>query len=573
MGQLKGGCVEAKKRQLPSIEAQTSLKQEILQLQKRLHDQCAIRRAMEKALSYRPFSFDTINDKSIPKAAKDLIREIAVLEMEVVYLEKYLLSLYREKFNQKISPPSGINGRLNSTSNTHKGLFPEVLEHDISSEKENVFNQSGHLLPSRNSIGYPAKECNDTWGKRKLLDPGIHHSSSLTQYSVFGIETSPPMKALAKAVDSYHSLPLSMLERAHCDTSNVMSLADHFGSGTFNHVPETPNWLSEEMIKCISAIYCELADPPLISHDYPSSPLSYSSSMDAFSSKGQDDMCSPQRGKFSSFNSHFDNPFHIGASMEFSGPYCTMAKVQWICRDSQKLKDIEHKLQKYRSLVRQLEEADPRRMQHEQKLAFWINVHNALVMHAFLVNGIPQNNLKRMSLLLKAAYNIGGHTVSVDMIQNIILRCRLPHPAQWLKLLFPSKTKFKIGDARRAYVIEHPEPRLYFALCSGSQSDPAIRLYTPKRVFQDLEGAKEEYIQSNFTLNKEQKLLLPKIVETFAKDSDLHPVALMEMIEHLMPDSLRKNIQRHRHKKIGKIIEWIPHNFAFCYLLSTESAN
>lgn len=125
------------------------------------------------------------------------------------------------------------------------------------------------------------------------------------------------------------------------DTSNGFSLADHLGDSIQDHVPETPNWLSEEMIKSISAIYCKLADPPVINHDYLSSPIS--------SSQGQADMLSPEYRKFPSFNSHCDNPFSIGEPKEFSGsPYCTMVKVQWISRDSKKLQDIEHKLQYYR---------------------------------------------------------------------------------------------------------------------------------------------------------------------------------------------------------------------------------
>lgn len=35
----------------------------------------------------------------------------------------------------------------------------------------------------------------------------------------------------------------------------------------------------------------------------------------------------------------------------------------------------------FRSLVAQLEVVNPRKMKHAEKLAFWINVHNALVMH------------------------------------------------------------------------------------------------------------------------------------------------------------------------------------------------
>ncbi|XVE67414.1 hypothetical protein DITRI_Ditri08aG0158800 [Diplodiscus trichospermus] len=566
MGQTNGN-VEAKKIQTSNIDVQNSLKQEILQLQERLQDQVVVRRALENALSHRPFTYDLTVENLIPKAAKELIKDIAVLELEVAYLEKYLLSLYRKNFDKRFSSLKTIDENLKLTSVTHEEMFPEVIQaHDIMSQKENMAIQPSVPVSSRYSMGNPPKECNDVWDTEKLLDSSIFRShSSLSQGSAHSVTS--PQKAVAKAVDLYHSLPLSMLEQAQMDTSNGFTLAEHF-----DHVAETPNWLSEEMIKSISAIYCELADPPLISHDYLSSPISYSSSVDVLSSQGQADMWSPEHRKFSSFNSHFDNPFRIGEPKEFSGPYCTMVKVQWIRRDNKKLQDIEHKLQHYRSLVYQLEEVDARRMKHEEKLAFWINVHNSLVMHAFLVYGIPKNNLKRLSLLLKAAYNVGGHTISIDTIQSSILGCRLPRPGQWLRFLFPSKTKFKVGDPRRAYAIQSAEPLLHFALCSGSYSDPAVRIYTPKKVFQELEVAKEEYIQLNLGASKEQKILLPKVMEYFAKDSDICSAGLLQMVEQFMPDSLRKNLQRSCNRKNGKSIEWISHNFAFRYLLSKDLA-
>lgn len=91
-------------------------------------------------------------------------------------------------------------------------------------------------------------------------------------------------------------------------------------------------------------------------------------------------------------------------------------------------------------------------------------------------------------------------------------------------------------------------------------------------MFEELETAKEEYIQSTLILHKEQKILLPKIVECFAKDSGMCSVGLAEMIERLMPDYRRKSIQQCQHKKNWKGIEWIPHNFTFQYLLSKEVA-
>ncbi|KAF9592371.1 hypothetical protein IFM89_014541, partial [Coptis chinensis] len=139
----------------------------------------------------------------------------------------------------------------------------------------------------------------------------------------------------------------------------------------------------------------------------------------------------------------------------------------------------------------------------------------------------------------------------------------------WLRALFSPRTKSKAGDNQQSYAIEHPEPLLHFALCSGSHSDPAIRMYTPKRVFQELETAKEEYIRATLGIRKEQKILLPKIVENFVKDSGLCPAGVLEMIQQSLPETLRKTL-RPFHGKSRKCFEWLPHNFAFRYLISNE---
>ena len=90
---------------------------------------------------------------------------------------------------------------------------------------------------------------------------------------------------------------------------------------------------------------------------------------------------------------------------------------------------LSNELMMFRSMVEQLEKVDPGRLKHEEKLAFWINIYNALLMHvmisqpicescklryflcillsyryysamqAYLAYGIPRNNLKRMTLL------------------------------------------------------------------------------------------------------------------------------------------------------------------------------
>lgn len=97
-----------------------------------------------------------------------------------------------------------------------------------------------------------------------------------------------------------------------------------------------------------------------------------------------------------------------------------------------------------------------------------------------------------------------------------------------------------------------------------------VRLYSPKKVFQELEVAKEEYIQSNVKLHKEQRLLVPKNVEHYMKEMGLYPAGIAEVVDYSMLDSLRKNFQKPQHGKLWKKIEWIPHIFTFRFLLSYE---
>lgn len=541
---------------------------QILQLEKRLQDQFVERKALEKALGYKSSSQYTLDECSISKPATELIKEIAVLELEVVYLEQYLLTLYRKAFDEQSSilSPSTKDETFKSPKVSRLGLTPKI---------ENLEVQSSRFRSPRDSV--TKSQRNHVEVTEKLLDSGIDRSqSSLSQHSAFSTRTSPPRENHAKSLQSSHSQPL-YLENAETktSTSNIITLAEHLGTRISDHIPETPNRISEDMIKCMSTIYCKLSDPLTMNHGISSSPISCSSPISSFSPQYQYDMWSPRCRKDFSFDSRLDNPFRIEGLKEFSGPYSTMVEVPWIYADSQRMSDIDHLLQNYRSLVTRLEDIDLRKMKHEEKLAFWINIHNALVMHTFLVYGIPQTSLKRVSLLLKAAYNIGGETISTDMIQNVILGCAVPRPLQWFRTLFSPRTKFKAGDDRKAYVIDQTEPLLHFALCSGSHSDPAVRMYTPKKVFLELESAKEEYIRATFGVrSKVQKILLPKIVESFTKDLGLCPVGLLEMIQKCMPDNLRKTMKRYQQQGgfPRKSIEWISHNFTFRYLISKELA-
>ena len=92
-----------------------------------------------------------------------------------------------------------------------------------------------------------------------------------------------------------------------------------------------------------------------------------------------------------------------------------------------------------------------------------------------------------------------------------------------------------------------------------------MRVYTPKGIQLELETSKEDHIRMNFSI-RNQKVQLPKLVETFAKESGLCPAGLTEMVNRSIPESSRTCF------KSRKAIDWIPHSFTFRYLILREAA-
>ncbi|XP_078180310.1 electron transporter, putative (Protein of unknown function, DUF547) isoform X1 [Carex rostrata] len=563
---------EANKKVPQSKLGQNPLRQEqILELEKRLQDQMGVRGALEKALGYSHASISLSTDSSMPQPTKELIREIALLELEVKHLEQYLLTLYRKAFDQQIPNLSPKESQLLSPITE----IPKIRENSPKTKKltqQQKFQKKNFKEPRPNPI---TDDCVMV-RQDKLLDqgPGINRShSSLSQRAVCSARISPSEESLARALRSFHSQPFSFLEDTENDSSGVISLADYLGTNITEHVPETPNKISEEIVRCMAGVYCKLSDPPLVHHAPSISPASSFSSTSAFSPQYLGgDLSSPGYKRESTLDSRLINPFRVEGLKEFSGPYNNMVEVPLICRDQRRLREVQDLLQSYKLLVCRLEMVDPRKLKNDERLAFWINIHNALLMHAYLEYGIPQNNLKKTSLLMKATCNVGGQRINVATIQGFILGCHTYCPGQWFRTLLYSKLKSKGANELQSYAINHHEPLLRFALCSGSHSDPAVRVYTPRRLCQQLEAAKEEFMRATVGIWKEQKILLPKVVESYAKDIKLTSQGLVELVQRYLPETLRMAMQRCQQGKSSKIIEWVPYNLSFRYLLARDVA-
>lgn len=558
------------KRQSHTTELPYSLVQEVQHLEKRLNDQFAMRSALEKALGHKPCAVHSSKDCCIPKPTEKLIKEIAVLELEVICLEQHLLTLYRQAFEQQLcSTVSACNvERTKRSTRSFSGTPSETSALDFSTPKKHPLVQSNRMVQARRSTTAALNsEPSISQHNESKTIIGRSHSSLLPR-SICSARVSPSANNLARALKPCHTSPLSFVEEGKCMDSGIVSLADILGTRIADHVPQTPNKISEDMIKCIASIYIKLRDVSAVQRAFLPSPCSSFSSTSGISSKFTSDLWSPRWRKESFIEAWQDSSFSSG---DLGQQYDSAIEVSALCKGAQRSADTKDMLCKYKSLVQLLETVDLSGMKNEEKIAFWINVHNAMMMHAHIEYGIPQSNSKRL-LLTKVSYIISGQKVNVELIEYQILCCRVHSSGQWFRLLLYPRWKPRDKDELQGFAIDRPEPLVHFALSSGSHSDPVVRLYSPKRVFQQLEAAKEEFIRGNVGVSGSgRRVLLPKVLESYARDAGLGAGDLLRVVESCLPESLRAAAAAGRQQGRPRGgVEWRPHNMAFRYVLSRE---
>ncbi|KAF7054827.1 hypothetical protein CFC21_062442 [Triticum aestivum] len=459
------------KRQPHSTEIPCSLVQEVQHLEKRLNDQFAMRRALEKALGHKPCAINLSRDCYLPKPTEKLIKEIAVLELEVICLEQHLLTLYRQAFDQQLCSTVSacdLEGRSRQSARSFSGTLSETSAHDFSTPKKHQLVQSSRIVQARRST---TAALNSEPGISRHNDSktviGRSHSSLLPR-SICSARVSPSANNLARALKPCHTSPLTFVEEGKCMDSSIVSLADILGTRIADHVPQTPNKISEDMIKCIAGIYIRIRDVSAVQRAFFPSPCSSFSSASGISSKFTGDIWSPRCRKESFIEAWQDSSFSSGDL----GQQCdSVIEVSALCKGAQRSADVKDMLCKYKSLVQLLETVDLGGMKNEEKLAFWINVHNAMMMHAHIEYRIPQSNSKRM-LLTKVVAHIEPEPVYIQ--QHLLI------PSQNFNLanIFAPQVSYIISGQRvNAELIE------YQILCCRVHSSGQVQNSTPSSQF------------------------------------------------------------------------------------------
>ena len=96
-----------------------------------------------------------------------------------------------------------------------------------------------------------------------------------------------------------------------------------------------------------------------------------------------------------------------------------------------------------------------------------------------------------------------------------------------------------------------------------------VRLYTAKKIHQQLEAARTEFIQGSVVVRK-QALLLPKVLHYYARDAALELRHLVELVCESMPEDQRERCPRRR---ADKCVEWMPYKSSFRYVVHRDLAD
>ncbi|KAJ3693680.1 hypothetical protein LUZ60_009160 [Juncus effusus] len=225
-------------------------------------------------------------------------------------------------------------------------------------------------------------------------------------------------------------------------------------------------------------------------------------------------------------------------------------------------------IRKLRELIQGLSFVDLSLMTYKQKLAFWINVYNSCIMHAFLHHGLPQSPEKLLGLLKKATVNVGGIILNALAIEHFILRHSSYDHTNYKGIMEEKK-----GFMLDFYDLEYPEPNITFALCRGSRSSPVLRVYTAEDVANQLEIAKVHYLETSIKITGKRKITVPKLLYWHMRDFADNTESLIEWIYSQLPSNgsmkrvIKELLSGDNSKLIWKTVEIEPYNSEFCYLL------
>jgi GH15 family glucan-1,4-alpha-glucosidase len=149
----------------------------------------------------------------------------------------------------------------------------------------------------------------------------------------------------------------------------------------------------------------------------------------------------------------------------------------------------------------------------EEKIAFWINLYNVIVIHAVIELGIRDSVREVRNFFKRVRYQIGDMSFTPNDIEHGVLRGNRRPP-------YALSPVFSRGDPRLASAIEPLDPRIHFALVCASSSCPPIGVYTAGGLEEELEISGRTFLNAGgMVIDREhRRASLSRIFKWYARD-------------------------------------------------------
>ncbi|KAJ7947843.1 Ternary complex factor MIP1, leucine-zipper [Quillaja saponaria] len=579
---------EIRKKKLSGQQKKEELEKEVSLLQMRLHQEEKVHEILEMAHARQNGAAISIPN-FLPPKMKELLAELAMVEGEIARLESQIVQLQaglnHEKevtkepkskiwssgtlsnsFGQLLTAtnpsPSPINRSFNEgmafetkalhfISKAIKGDYKlndfslndkSISTRPFADQKENNFHEDVKIqdrFPRKRGIQKPSSPLRDT--------------------------RHPSPKPRERNPDIYLDLPPKPLSDPLLSEENSLKWQ--------------PNKLSESIMKCLNFIYVRLLRTSRAMELEKSGPISRSihSSLSSRSFRVETGF-NPKSSPMVQKESRQQDPygiFNIEESIPRDiGPYKNLVIFTSSSMDPKYISNPSSipLLRKLRVLMNNLQTIDLGDLTYQQRLAFWINMYNACIMHGFIQYGVPSTPEKLLTLMNKATLIVGGNTINAQAIEHFILRRQAAYSMK--EALRKGEKDEKESIVRQLYGLQQMDPNVTFALCCGTRSSPAVRIYTAEGVTAELEKSKLDYLQASIMVTSTKRIALPELLLRNMLDFAIDTDRLVKWVCHQLPTSgtLRKSMvdcfRGHNTSKASSIVEKIAYDYEFQYLLT-----
>eukprot|EP00568_Trieres_chinensis_P009467 CAMPEP_0183298092 /NCGR_PEP_ID=MMETSP0160_2-20130417/5213_1 /TAXON_ID=2839 ORGANISM="Odontella Sinensis, Strain Grunow 1884" /NCGR_SAMPLE_ID=MMETSP0160_2 /ASSEMBLY_ACC=CAM_ASM_000250 /LENGTH=255 /DNA_ID=CAMNT_0025460047 /DNA_START=677 /DNA_END=1441 /DNA_ORIENTATION=+ len=196
-----------------------------------------------------------------------------------------------------------------------------------------------------------------------------------------------------------------------------------------------------------------------------------------------------------------------------------------------------------------LKNANVAELTESERLAFFLNLYHVMVMHAYLVLGVPDSSFKWVSYFSMIAYQCSDDIFSLAELEHCIIRAQMSSPSQFVaKFALPkSHYRFELARSKRSSPTEL-DFRINFALNCGSMTNPrSVPIYKANILSEQLNSSMREYVSKSVKVTRNPKsgninVTLPRVCSWYAADfSRGRPMDVFSLVFPYLPEDA-KNI-------------------------------